>query len=32
MEQLKFATLGVATTTIITTTLARKPIPRLSSN
>jgi hypothetical protein len=32
MEQSKFVTLGGATTTIITTTLANKPIPKLSSN
>jgi hypothetical protein len=32
MEQLKFATLGGATTTTITTTPASKPIPKLSSN
>jgi hypothetical protein len=32
MEQLKFATLGGATTTTITTTPTSKPIPKLSSN
>jgi hypothetical protein len=33
MEQLEFATLGGATTTTtITTTLDKKPIPKLSSN
>jgi hypothetical protein len=32
MNQFKFATLGGATTTTITTTLARKPILKLFSN
>jgi hypothetical protein len=32
MNQFKFATLGGTTKTTITITLARKPIPKLSSN
>jgi hypothetical protein len=32
MEQLKFTTLGGATTTTVTTTPTKRPIPKLSSN